>query len=63
MICPFRVGIKFDYELVGPGKQKTSDNYIEVAQHATYEDCYEDECPYFVRKWDDEGSCSKVDDD
>lgn len=59
MKCPFRVGVKFDYELVGPGKQKTSDNYIEIAQHATYEDCYEGECPYYNYA----GSCERIEDD
>lgn len=49
MKCPFRVGVIFDYELAGPTHgTKTADNYIEKGQHAIFEDCYEDECPYYT---------------
>lgn len=49
MKCPFRCGIRFDYEVVGVNSKsvKTSDDYIETAQHAVFEDCYEDECPFY----------------
>ena len=30
---------------------------------AVYPECYEDECPYFIRKWDEEGSCKKIEDE
>lgn len=28
--------------------RQNSENYIEVAQHALFEKCDEDECPYYI---------------
>ena len=62
MICPFRVGIKYEYTYIDPdnqeGRQK-SENYIEVAQHALFEKCNEGECPYYNYA----GFCNRTGDD
>ena len=51
MVCPFRVGVKFEHAYIGedtPEERRKSDNYIEIAQHAVFEPCEEDECPYYI---------------
>ena len=58
MICPFRVGAKFEYTVVGNDKSNP-ENYIQIAQTAVFPPCYEDECPYYNAY----GGCNRVDDD
>lgn len=58
MVCPFRVGAKFEYALVGDDTSNP-ENYIQTAQKAIYPECYGSECPYYSYT----GGCSRVDDD
>ncbi len=42
MKCPFRVGVKYEYQYIGKNTAEdraNSENYIEVAQHALFEEC------------------------
>lgn len=60
MKCPFRVGISFEYNYIGKNTKEDkadSSKYIEVAQHSVFEDCYEDECPYYLSY---NGSCERI---
>lgn len=61
MKCPFRAGIRFEYQYIGPntasGKQK-SENYIEIAQHSVFEDCFKEECPFYNYN----GLCERIGD-
>lgn len=61
MICPFRVGAEFTYTAI-PDKDGNTD-YLQKEQRAVYPECYEDECPYFIKKWNEEGSCKKIEDE
>lgn len=58
MVCPFRVGAKFEYALIGDD-ESNPENYVQVAQTAVYPKCYLDECPYY----DGYGGCKRLDDD
>lgn len=62
MICPFRVGVKFEHAYIGKDTEEDRqkpDNYIEVAQHAVFEPCEKDECPYYLYTI----GCQRVNDD
>lgn len=57
MICPFRVGVAFEYITK---KDKDGNNeYLEKEQRAVYPPCYLDECPYY----DGFGGCKRIEDD
>lgn len=50
MICPFRCGVKHEYQYIGDNSKaskQNSDNYLELAQHCIFEECEENECPYY----------------
>ncbi len=55
MVCPFRVGAKFEYALIGEDTSNP-DSYVQVAQTAVYPPCYEGECPYYNY----DGSCERM---
>ena len=40
MKCPFRARVDYDYE-------KAEKGYLEKSQVASFEECYEEECPYY----------------
>lgn len=50
MVCPFRVGVRFEHLYIGDSDEDrhNPDNYIEIAQHAVFENCVEHECPYYI---------------
>lgn len=50
MICPFRVGVKFEHLYIGKTEEDAHnpDKYLEIAQHAVFEPCEEDGCPYYI---------------
>jgi hypothetical protein len=60
MKCPFRVGAFFEYQFIGNPSSKedkqNSDKYIEIAQHALFEECEEEDCPYY----DYNGACGRI---
>lgn len=57
MVCPFRVGVAFEYITK---KDKDGNNeYLEKEQRAVYPPCYLDECPYY----DGFGGCKRIEDD
>ena len=60
MKCPFRVGAFFEYKFIGDPRDKddkqNSDKYIEVAQHSLFEECEEEDCPYY----DYHGACGRI---
>ncbi len=60
MICPFRVGVRFENLYIGNNEQDTHnrDKYLQIAQHAVYEPCEGDECPYYVY-----AGCQRVNED
>ena len=63
MKCPFRVGVAFEYNYIGKNIREDmtdSNKYIEAAQHSVFEDCYKDECPYYVSF---SGTCERIEDD
>lgn len=61
MICPFRVGAEFTYSVIAD--KDGNNDYLQKEQRAVYPPCYEDECPYFIKKWNEEGSCKKIEDE
>ena len=60
MICPFRVGVKYEYQYIGANtkeERQKHENYITVAEHALFERCEEEECP-----WYSYNSCDRIGD-
>ena len=50
MICPFRYEVKHEYQYIGDNSKASKqnpDNYLELAQHCIFEECEENECPYY----------------
>lgn len=51
MVCPFKCGVSLQYTYIGkdnsPEERSKADNYIEIAQHAFFEKCDGQECPYY----------------
>lgn len=61
MICPFRVGLKYEYQYIGKNTAEdraNSEKYIEVAQHAFFEECDKEDCPFYNYA----GSCDRIGD-
>lgn len=59
MICPFRVGLKFEYQYIGTNSiedRANSENYIKIAQHALFEECSKEDCPFYNYA----GGCDRV---
>lgn len=62
MICPFRVGLKFEYQYIGTNSiedRANSEKYIEVAQHALFEECDKEDCPFYNYA----GGCDRIGDE
>ena len=62
MVCPFRVGVAFEYNYIGKNTKEDkadSNKYIEVAQHSVFEECYGENCPYY----DYNTTCERINDD
>ena len=64
MICPFRVGIKFEYEYIGENADDSNkrEMYLESSQHAYYEECEKEECPYYEEDYisSSGGKCNRI---
>lgn len=61
MICPFRVGVKYEYQYIGTSSiedRVSSDKYIQVAQHALFEECDKEDCPFYNYA----GGCDRIGD-
>lgn len=58
MICPFRIEVQFDHEVI-------NSSVILKAQREVYPPCYEGECPIWVDRYGNwsEGYCSRLEGD
>ena len=61
MICPFRVGAEFTYNVVYD--KEGNKDYIQKEQRAVYPECYGKTCPFYFKKWDEEGGCKRAEEE